>query len=103
MKKASLPLIIGLIVLSGCASHYVIKLDNNSEITTSTKPKLRDQVYYFKDIKGEQQSVPRFRVRELGNRVAPGVVRRPRSSSDRRLRKLFNGQRGLPFTPTEKL
>src|ERR1035441_7476575 len=65
MKKASLPLIIGLIVLSGCASHYVIKLDNNSEITTSTKPKLREQVYYFKDIKGEQQSVPRFRVREL--------------------------------------
>jgi hypothetical protein len=31
------------------------------------------------------------------------VVRRASSSSDRRLRKLFNGQRGLPFTPTEKL
>ena len=41
--------------------------------------------------------------RELGNRVTPGVIRRPRSSSDRRLRKLFNGQRGLPFTPTEEL
>jgi hypothetical protein len=65
MKTASLPLIIGLVVLSGCASHYVIRLDNNSEITTATKPKLKDQVYYFKDIKGEQQSVPKFRVREL--------------------------------------
>jgi hypothetical protein len=65
MKKASLPLIIGLIALTGCASHYVIRLDNNSEITTASKPKLRDQVYYFKDAKGEQQSVPRFRVREL--------------------------------------
>ena len=41
--------------------------------------------------------------RELGNRVAPAVVRRPRSSSDRRLRQLFKGQRGLPFTPTEEL
>ncbi len=41
--------------------------------------------------------------RELGNRVAPGIIRRKRSSSDRRLRKLFNGKRGLPFTPTEKL
>jgi hypothetical protein len=41
--------------------------------------------------------------RELGNRVAPEVIQRKRSSSDRRLRKLFNGQRGLPFTPTEKL
>jgi hypothetical protein len=41
--------------------------------------------------------------RELSKRVAPGVIRRPTSSSDRRLRKLFNGERGLPFTPTEKL
>jgi hypothetical protein len=41
--------------------------------------------------------------RELSKLVAPGVIRRQRSSSDRRLKKLFNGQRGLPFTPTEKL
>ncbi len=41
--------------------------------------------------------------RETSKSVAPGVVRRPRSSSDRRLRRLFKGQRGLPFTPTEKL
>ena len=41
--------------------------------------------------------------RELGNRVAPEVIRRPSGSRDRRLRKLFNGERGLPFTPTEKL
>ena len=41
--------------------------------------------------------------RETSKQVAPGIVRRPRSSSDRRLRKLFKGCRGLPFTPTEKL
>jgi hypothetical protein len=41
--------------------------------------------------------------RELGNRVAPEVIQRPRSSSDRRLRKLFKGRRGLLFTPTEEL
>ena len=41
--------------------------------------------------------------RELSQRVAPGIIRRERSSKDRRLRKLFNGERGLPFTPTEKL
>jgi hypothetical protein len=44
----------------------------------------------------------RFR-RELGNRVAPEVIRRESSSSDKRLRNLFQGERGLPFTPTEKL
>jgi len=41
--------------------------------------------------------------RELSKLVAPGVIRRESSSSDRRLKKLFNGERGLPFTPTEKL
>ena len=41
--------------------------------------------------------------RELSKLVAPGVIRRKRSSSDRRLKKLFNGERGLLFTPTEKL
>lgn len=41
--------------------------------------------------------------RVLGLRVAPGVLRRTSSSSDKRLKQLFNGERGLPFTPTEKL
>ena len=41
--------------------------------------------------------------RETGNRVAPEVIRRPTSSSDRRLRKLFKGERGLPFKKTEQL
>jgi hypothetical protein len=41
--------------------------------------------------------------RETGNRVAPEIIRRPDSSSDKRLRKLFNGERGLPFKKTEEL
>jgi hypothetical protein len=41
--------------------------------------------------------------RELSKFVAPGVIRRARSSKDKRLRRLYNGERGLPFTPTEKL
>ena len=41
--------------------------------------------------------------RELSKLVAPGVIRRKSSSKDRRLEKLFKGERGLPFTPTEKL
>jgi len=39
----------------------------------------------------------------MGTRVAPEIIRHKTSSSDRRLKKLFNGERGLPFTPTEKL
>lgn len=41
--------------------------------------------------------------RETGNKVAPEIIRRPSSSSDRRLRKLFNGERGLSFKKTEEL
>ena len=41
--------------------------------------------------------------RETGNRVAPEIIRRPASSSDRRLRRLFDGERGLPFKKTEEL
>ena len=41
--------------------------------------------------------------RELGERVAPKVIRRQRGSSDLRLRRLFKGRRGLRFTPTENL
>ena len=41
--------------------------------------------------------------RETGNRVAPEIIRRESSSSDRRLKALYNGQRGLPFKKTEDL
>lgn len=44
----------------------------------------------------------RFR-REVSKLLAPDVIRRKKSSSDKRLKKLFNGERGLPFTPTDKL
>ena len=37
--------------------------------------------------------------RAVANRVGPPVVRRESSSSDRRLRKAFGGQRGPAFRP----
>jgi hypothetical protein len=44
----------------------------------------------------------RFR-RELCQLVTPGMIRRQCSSSDGRLKKLFKGEGGLPFAPSEKL
>lgn len=41
--------------------------------------------------------------RETGERVAPKIIRRASSSSDRRLRELYEGERGLPFKSTEEL
>jgi len=65
MKNAALPLLIGLIALTGCAHQYVMKLNNGAQITTATKPKLKDGVYHFKDAKGEEHFVPAARVHEL--------------------------------------
>jgi hypothetical protein len=65
MKKVFMPLLIGLMALTGCAHHYVMKLSNGSQITTATKPKLKDGSYYFKDAKGEEHYVPEARVREI--------------------------------------
>ena len=65
MNKAALLFLIGLMVLTGCAHHYVMKLTNGGEITTASKPRLKEGAYYFKDAKGEEQIVPATSVREL--------------------------------------
>ena len=41
--------------------------------------------------------------RETGMRVAPEVIRRESSSSDKRLRTLYKGGRGLPFKKVDEL
>jgi hypothetical protein len=41
--------------------------------------------------------------RETGKLVTPEIIRRPTGSKDKRLRKLFNGERGLPFKKTDEL
>jgi len=68
----------------------------NSEKTVPIIPKDRP-------IRWEEWLVGRRARRQTGNRVAPELIRRSGSSSDPRLRKLFNGQRGLPFKKSEEL
>ena len=70
MNKAALPLLIGLIALTGCAHHYVMKLSNGAQVTTASKPKFKEGVYYFKDAKGVEHGVAAERVRE----IAPASV-----------------------------
>ena len=69
-KKTALPLLIGLMALTGCAHHYVMRLDNGTDIVSASKPQLKDGSYSFKDAKGEEHFVPACRVRE----VAPASV-----------------------------
>jgi hypothetical protein len=45
----------------------------------------------------EQWQAGRAERRRLGNLVAPAVIRRKESSSDKRLRETFDGERGPDF------
>lgn len=45
----------------------------------------------------EQWQAGREKRRRLGEMVAPAVIRRTESSSDRRLREAFDGERGPDF------
>jgi hypothetical protein len=65
MKTLALPLLIGLLALSGCASHYVIKLNSGARITTASKPQLKGSVYTYKDAKGDKRFIAAGRVNEI--------------------------------------
>jgi hypothetical protein len=65
MKRLPLLLMAVAGLLVGCASQYVMKLNNGLEVTTASKPKLKGNVYYYKDAKGQQVAVPAGRVLEV--------------------------------------
>jgi hypothetical protein len=58
-------LLIGALTLSGCASNYVMKLNNGAQITSVGKPKLKDNTYYYRDAKGTTHAIATSRVREV--------------------------------------
>jgi hypothetical protein len=64
-------------LLTGCASRYTLTLNSGNRITATSKPKLQNGSYIFKDAKGELISVPAGRVRE----VAPANMASTRGSS----------------------
>ena len=53
------------IMLSGCARSYVITLTNGGRVVSSGKPKLKDGIYTYKDVRGEKYTVSELRVREI--------------------------------------
>jgi len=64
-KRPVWPVLLVVVLLSGCANHYVMKLNNGAEITTSTKPTLSNGAWHFKDSSGQEQYVPAGRVHEI--------------------------------------
>jgi len=68
---------------SGCASRYTVTLTNGNRMTATSKPRLVNGNYVFKDAKGATGYVPAGRVREIApageasSRMSSGYSAKP--------------------------
>ena len=76
MRRFAL-LLLAMGLLSGCASHYIITLNSGTQITTHSKPKLKNGDYFYTDASGHKAFVPAVRVRE----IAPTSMSKDQSST----------------------
>jgi hypothetical protein len=65
MKKLVLVVGFGLLVVCGCKSQYVMKLNNGMTLTTASKPKLKGGTYIYKDALGRTNYVAQSHVVEI--------------------------------------
>jgi len=65
MNKILLPLLAGLLVLTGCAHGYVLTLNSGQRISAANKPHLDRGFYYFKDATGQQRVIFAGKVHEI--------------------------------------
>jgi hypothetical protein len=65
MKKLILSLTLSALACGGCASNYVMKMSNGTQMETASKPKLKGSNYYWKDAKGREQITPQSKVHEI--------------------------------------
>ena len=65
MNKLVITGFLGLVVLTGCAHNYVVTLNSGIRVSTTSKPRLVQGRYYFKDAAGREVALPAARVREI--------------------------------------
>lgn len=65
--KLTLLCLCGLLLLvTGCANQYVIKLKNTAVLYSKTKPRLNERGFYvYTDMEGQAQQVNAMRVIEI--------------------------------------
>ena len=66
MTKPLAAAFFGLLLLTGCARNYVISLTNGDRLNASSRPKLENGYYHYKDASGrEARPIFASRVREI--------------------------------------
>lgn len=65
MNKTVLIFFAGLLLLTGCAQHYVMTLSNGQRLWSKGKPHLVEGYYFYKDGSGHDVKVQAYYVREV--------------------------------------
>jgi len=65
MKRLLLALLTGVALLAGCASHYVVTLNDGNRIMAVEKPQLEGFNFVFANLNGQTNSIPSTRVRAI--------------------------------------
>ena len=73
MKQLLLAMLLGVALFTGCASHYVVTLNNGRLIMAAEKPHLEGFNFIFTDLNGRTNSIPSTRVRA----IAPASSQKP--------------------------
>ena len=63
--KIILLVLSGVVLLTGCSTHYVITLNNRSQILSTSKPQFKNGAYVYKDTQGKEQFISAGRVSEV--------------------------------------
>lgn len=65
MNKTLLFFFAGLLLLTGCAQHYIMTLSNGERLWSKGKPHLVEGFYVYKDGSGHDAKVQAYFVREI--------------------------------------
>ena len=65
MKNSLSLLLLGSLLITGCAHNYVITLTSGTQLGAQGKPVLKGGSYYFKDASGVEKSVSAGRVSQI--------------------------------------
>jgi hypothetical protein len=77
--ELALTLLVSLVVLCGCAHHYLMKLSNGDQTISVSKPKLQGTNYLFTGTDGVGYVIPRSRVAKIKTISAVKQEERPSS------------------------
>jgi hypothetical protein len=75
--ELALTLMVSLVVLCGCAHHYLMKLSDGDQTISVSKPKLQGTNYHFTGSDGVGYVIPRSRVVKIKTISAVEQEKRP--------------------------